>query len=96
MTERVGKTYKPRPEYSASFWKGQVEAQVVLATGDKMTLILGHHNHGTETHWTVSRENGTREDLVAFIEEWLPKCPDPELINEGLGKLSAQIPEGLL
>jgi hypothetical protein len=39
--------------------------------------------------WRV-RRGGTKEELAEFIEAWVPKCPDPELINEGLAQLSGR------
>jgi hypothetical protein len=42
--------------------------------------------------WRVSR-NGTRAEIIAFLEEWVPKCPDPELLNRALEQISAKIPE---
>ena len=44
--------------------------------------------------WRVSR-NGTREQIIAFLEEWIPKCPDPELLNKALEEISAKIPADL-
>jgi hypothetical protein len=42
--------------------------------------------------WRVER-SGTRRDLAQFIEIWLPKCPDPDLLNQGLAKLNEQVPD---
>jgi len=44
--------------------------------------------------WKVSA--GTPENLGEFITKWVPQCPDPELLNEGLAKLSSEVPEGVL
>jgi hypothetical protein len=45
--------------------------------------------------WRVSR-NGTRDQVIAFLEEWVPKCPGSELLNKALVEASAKIPEGVL
>ena len=44
--------------------------------------------------WRVER-SGTRQDLAQFIEIWVPKCPDPDLLNQGLAKLNKQVPESI-
>ncbi len=45
--------------------------------------------------WSVGRHRGTGEEIAAFIREWSPKCPDPELLEEALARLSTEIPEGI-
>ena len=45
--------------------------------------------------WRVER-SGTRQDLAQFIEIWVPKCPDPDLLNQGLARLNEQVPESIL
>jgi hypothetical protein len=44
--------------------------------------------------WKVS-SGGAAEYLAEFIAKYVPQCPDPELLNEGLAKLSSEMPEGV-
>ena len=93
-----------KPEYSASVWKMQTEVEVVLApwpspqgeTSERFSLSLHYENRQAEISWSVTRQKATREELVAFLEEWVPKAPDSELMNEGLAKLSAEVSDGVL
>jgi hypothetical protein len=41
--------------------------------------------------WSVYQQ-GTREVLGRFLEEWLPRCPDPALMEKALERLNEQIP----
>jgi hypothetical protein len=82
------------PEYIGDAGK----ARVVLApdTNAKFILMLSWEGDVLDgPKWSAYRR-GTREELVPFIEVWLPRCPDPDLLGEALEKLSAQIPEGVL
>jgi hypothetical protein len=45
--------------------------------------------------WNVHRR-GTREEVADFIEEWLLRCPDSELLAEAIEKLYMALPPGVL
>lgn len=91
-----------KPEYAASAFAPGTEAQTVLAPWStderffKLMLSWKRHRDTGNLSWVVSIDKATRQDLIHFIEEWVPKCPEPALLNVALEDLSAQVPEGVL
>jgi hypothetical protein len=91
-----------KPEYAVSVWKDRTEVKVVLVpwpatqgeTSEHFTLSIQYLNPKDEI--MVTRTKANRQQLITFLEEWVPKCPDPELLNERLAKLSSEVPEGIL
>jgi hypothetical protein len=47
-----------------------------------------------EIHMTVVR-SGPREEIITFVEEYLLKFPDPDLVSEALQKCNEKLPEDL-
>jgi hypothetical protein len=39
---------------------------------------------------------GPPKEIAECLERWLPKCPDPELMQAALDKLDTEIPKGWL
>ena len=58
-------------------------------------LWISYDDEIKRFRWALT-QIGSREELAAFLEEWVPRCPDPELLNEALQKLSTEIPDGVL
>ena len=78
---------------------GRVDVTLIAYQGlKKLSLDItwkSPYKEADSFSWTVAR-TGTKEQLAAFIEEWVPKLPDPSLVNEGLAELSTKVPEGML
>jgi hypothetical protein len=49
---------------------------------------------GTNFRMVLAR-SGTKEEITAFIGEWLLKFPDPDLVSEALDKGNGKLPEAL-
>lgn len=107
MPER-NSTYEQNcmPQYTGDVSKGRElgrpggTAAHVLFIPDRspeqalLTLSLRWENENFR--WSVYQQ-GTREVLGRFLEEWLPRCPDPPLMEKALESLNEQIPaEALL
>jgi hypothetical protein len=87
------------PQYTGDASKGLgrtgARAAHVLFIPDRSpkqaTLTLSLRLENENFRWSVYQK-GTREVLGRFLEEWLPRCPDPALMEEALQKLNEQIP----
>ena len=58
-------------------------------------LRLCWSNEEDNFTWSVE-QHGTKEEIAKFLEEWVPKSPDQELMEKALEKLNEQIPERIL
>ena len=88
--------------YDADASNAQGTAHVFLRKVSASTLHLtlqwvssSKRYDSSDESWVVNRYS-TPEDIAACIERWVPKSPDPDLMNEALEKLNAQLPEGML
>jgi hypothetical protein len=43
----------------------------------------------------ILARSGTKEEIVAFIAEWLLKFPDPDLVSEALDRCNGKLSEAL-
>jgi phosphoglucomutase len=87
-------------QVQASNARGKVH--VCLSKGSLKTLTLTLRwaaNEGVrflgDERWQVERLGGTANDLVSFIEAWVPKSPDPELMNQAIEEVIDKVPEGV-
>jgi hypothetical protein len=82
--------------------QGGAEAKLTYLRDGRYILALSWRtpNAKTETGPDVGEfrmaliRSGTKEQVTAFIEEWLLKFPDPDLMTEALEKCNGKLPEG--
>jgi hypothetical protein len=91
--EFLGHAFKPGIEARVWFCIPDTPAELLYAPAELLYAGgISYDDLDAAIKWTVSKKAKNTEDLFAFLAEWIPKSPDPDLFN----KAAAKLPTGVL
>jgi hypothetical protein len=95
MDEASPKSHSTAVAAEAENAQGGAEAKITFSRPRYIVTLTWKAIPDGEEFYMILARSGPKETITAFIEEWLLKFPDPDLMTEALEKCNGKLPENI-